>query len=227
MGSDGFRATVVFDLDGTLIDSAPDLGGALNDVLGELGRLPVPLAEVRTMVGEGALAMLRAGLEATGGTEGIDLNGLRPRFLELYSKQLARQTCLYPQAKETLNTLESQGCRLSVCTNKPEGLAREVLAEMGILDRFASLVGGDTLSVRKPDPEVLLHAVVGAGGDMKNAVMVGDSSTDVVTARNAGIPVIAVSFGYTRIPPGDLGANVLVDGLGEISGVLAELGILG
>lgn len=226
MRQDSAPATVVFDLDGTLIDSAPDLGGALNGVLAEIGRSPVALDSVRAMVGEGAVAMLARGLEATGGADGHDPEALRPRFLEHYGRRLVRETRLFPGVAETLDALEARGCRLAVCTNKPEGLAREVLEGLGMGERFGALVGGDTLPVRKPDARAVAKAVIGAGGGMDRAAMVGDSRTDVVAARNADIPAVAVSYGYAQVPPYELGADAVVDRFDELPEALGGLGVI-
>lgn len=227
MRQDGAPATVVFDLDGTLIDSAPDLGGALNGVLAELGRPPVAPEAVRKIVGEGAVAMLRWGLEATGGVDGHDPEVLRPRFLEHYGHRIVRETRLFPGVGETLDALDARGCRLAVCTNKPEGLARGVLDGLGQGRRFGALVGCDTLPVRKPDPRAVARAVLEAGGGMERAAMVGDSRTDVLAARNAGIPSVVVSYGYTRVPPSELGADAVVDRFDGLPDVLEDFGILG
>lgn len=227
MRRDGAPATVVFDLDGTLVDSAPDLGGALNDVLAEIGRPPVALESVRAVAGDGAVALLGWGLEATGGLDGHDPEGLRTRFLEHYGRQLVRGTRPFPGVEETLGALEARGCRLAVCTNKPEGLARAVLAELGMGGRFGAVVGGDTLPVRKPDARAVAKAVLGAGGEMGRAAMVGDSRTDVVAARNADVPAVAVSYGYAREPASELGADAVVDRFDAVPGALEGLGVLG
>ena len=219
--------TVVFDLDGTLIDSAPDLAGALNRLLVQHERPPVRLPEVRTMVGDGAVALIQRGFGRSGGLDGISVERLRIRFLELYVERMTAETCLFPGAEATLQALGEQGCRLALCTNKPAGMAEDILKYFGIRDRFAAVLGGDSLAVRKPDPLHLSSAIEQAGGSVERAVMVGDSGADVTAARRAGVPSIAVSYGYSSEPVDDLGADLVAHQLDQIPDLLVRLGVLG
>ena len=219
--------TVAFDLDGTLIDSAPDLAGALNRLLVECGRPPVGLADVRTMVGDGAVALIRRGFGRSGGLGGMDVERLRGRYLAFYVARMTAETRLFPGAEAMLRTLGAQGCRLALCTNKPAGMAEDILRHFGIRDRFAAVLGGDSLDVRKPDPRHLSAAIEQAGGEVARAAMVGDSSADVTAARRAGVPAIAVSYGYASEPVDGLGADLVAHGLDEIPDLLVRLGVLG
>ena len=190
------RLTVACDLDGTLVDSAPDLSGALNTVLVEQGIPVVPFNEIRLLVGDGALALIRRAIARTGDPERYDVARLLERFLDVYRSRLTRESRPYPGVPETLRKLAGRGHPLAVCTNKPEDLARRMLDELG-LDRFGeAVVGGDTFAYRKPDRRALEAAVARAGGEPERSVLIGDSRTDVATARNAGVPAILVSYGY-------------------------------
>ena len=156
--------TVVFDLDGTLIDSAPDLAGALNDLLVQYERPQVRLPDVRTMVGDGAVSLIRRGFGQSGGLDGIPIERLRNRFLALYVDRMTLETSLFPGAEATLHSLHERGCRVALCTNKPVGMAEDILRYFGIHDRFHAVLGGDSLAVRKPDPLHLSVTIERAGG---------------------------------------------------------------
>ncbi len=212
---------VVFDLDGTLADTAPDLAAALNHALAALGREPVPAESVRHLVGHGARALLRRGLAATG-EESEDLveKGF-PIFIDHYEANICVGTRLYPQLEPALDALCGQGVRLAVCTNKQEGLTAKLLEALGWGARFDAVVGGDTLAVRKPDPAPFHEAVARAGGG--RAVLVGDSITDADTARAAGAPFVAVSFGFSDRPVEALGADAVIDDYRELLAVLRRL----
>lgn len=213
--------TVAFDLDGTLADTAPDLTAALNHALVELGRTPVPEDSVRHMVGHGARALLTKGLAATGiMTPDLVEQGF-PIFLDHYTAHIADRTRPFPGVEAALDDLARRGVALAVCTNKLEGLARELIDALGWHDRFAAIVGGDTLSVRKPDPAPLFAAIDQAGGGP--AAFVGDSITDTDTARAAAIPCVAVSFGFSDRPPDQLGATVLIDHFDDLVPALSRL----
>jgi len=213
---------VVFDLDGTLADTAPDLTAALNHALGVLGRPPVPAEDVRHMVGHGARALLQKGLAETGEmTEALVEQGF-PIFIDHYVAHIADATTIYPGLEAALDGLAARGVKLAVCTNKAEGLARRCIDALGWATRFDALIGGDTLSVRKPDPAPLFEAIARCGGGA--AAYVGDSITDTDTGRNAGIPTIAVTFGFTDRPPEALGATALIDHFDELIPTLEQLG---
>lgn len=212
---------VVFDLDGTLADTAPDLAAALNHALAALGRERVPAESVRHLVGHGARALLRRGLAATGeAPEDLVEKGF-PLFIDHYEANICAGTSIYPELEAALDALHGQGVRLAVCTNKQEGLTARLLAALGWGARFDAVVGGDTLPVRKPDPAPFKEAVARAGGG--RAVLVGDSITDADTARAAGVPFVAVSFGFSDRPVEALGADAVIDRYGELIGTLSSL----
>ncbi len=214
--------TVVFDLDGTLADTAPDLTAALNHALAELGRPPIPAEDVRHMVGHGARALLRKGLAATGEcTEDLIEQGF-PIFLDYYEAHIADHSRPFAGVETALAALEAAGVAIAVCTNKLEGLTHRFLAAMGWEGRFAAIVGGDTLPVRKPDPAPLFEAIARAGGQGP-AAFVGDSITDTDTAKAAGIPCVALSFGFSDRPASELGADRLIDHWDELIPALASL----
>jgi phosphoglycolate phosphatase len=213
---------VAFDLDGTLADTAPDLTASLNHALAELGRPGVPHESVRHMVGHGARALLEKGLAATGGASPELVERGFPIFLDYYEHHIADETRPYPGVEAAMDVLAARGVTLAVCTNKLESLARELVAALGWTDRFAAIVGGDTLPVRKPDPAPLFAAIAAAGGG--RAAFVGDSITDTDTARAAAIPCVAVSFGFADRPPEQLGADLLIDHFDDLIGALEQLG---
>src|SRR5438132_10170 len=190
--------TIVFDLDGTLVDTAPDLAATLNTVLAREGIAPIPYATVRPMIGGGARRMLERGLRERGSsTAKADLDRLFDEFIGHYAIHLADQSRPYPGLVDALDRLAAEGCRLAVCTNKLEWLSVRLLDTLGLAARFAAICGQDTFGMQKPNPAILLGTIARAGGDPREAVMVGDSITDIATARAAAIPVIAVDFGYT------------------------------
>ena len=213
--------TVVFDLDGTLADTAPDLTAALNHALGMLGRPPVPAEDVRHMVGHGARALLQKGLAATGAVSEALIEQGFPIFLAHYEAHIADLTRPFPGVEQALAALEADGVTLAICTNKLESLTHRFIAAIGWEGRFAAIVGGDTLSVRKPDPAPLLEAIARAGGGP--AAFVGDSITDTDTARAAAIPCVALSFGFADRPADQLGADRVIDHWDELISALATL----
>ena len=218
------RTAVVFDLDGTLVDTAPDLAAAMNAALRRHGRPALALDSVRHMVGDGARKLLIRGFESTGGMPGDDaVADAVQHFMDYYGENISAGSLAFPGLLSTLATLRQRGCVFGVCTNKFEGFSRKLLADLGIIDHFAAIVGGDTLTVRKPDPAHIVATVERMGARMESAVMVGDSSNDVRAARAAGVPVVAVSFGYTAVPARELGADQVIDSLGELPAVLARL----
>jgi phosphoglycolate phosphatase len=192
---------LVFDLDGTLADTADDLIGALNVLLSREGYPNLPLAESRWMVGAGARALVQRGFAANGAELAparIEL--LVQDFLAHYEDHIADETRLFPGAQAAIDRFAQAGFKLAVCTNKPENLSKLLLSRLGVEDRFAAICGRETFPVNKPDPRALLLTIDAARGDPQRAVMVGDSKTDVDTAKNAGVPMVAVDFGYTDAP---------------------------
>ncbi len=201
---------VVFDLDGTLVDTAPDLNGALNAALLGEGLSAVGPDVARDAIGHGARMMIKHGLAAQGSDAPDDLvSRMHERFLDHYRANIAAESTPFPGAVEALSRLEARGARLAVCTNKYEALARELLGALGLAQRFAAIAGGDTFGAAKPDPRHLTQTIAAAGGGA--ALMVGDSEADIGAARAAGVPCVAVSFGYSTVPVGELGADAVID----------------
>jgi phosphoglycolate phosphatase len=202
----------VFDLDGTLADTAGDLVGTLNVILEREGLSPLPVRKARDMIGAGARALIERGFEAAGKELTPDhLDELFRQFMVHYGENICVRTRLYPGVATALDRLESAGFILAVCTNKFEEHSVKLLRELGIGHRFVANCGRDTFAYFKPDPRHLLLTIERAGGNPAQAVMVGDSRTDIVTARNAGIPVVAVPFGYTDVPVQDLNPDLVID----------------
>lgn len=212
---------VVFDLDGTLADTALDLAEGLNHALVALGRPPVPPASVRHLISHGGRALLRRGLAASGEATEMLVETGYPIFLEHYAAHICDRTRLFPGIEAALGDLERAGTALAVCTNKAEALTMKLLAALGVEGRFAAVVGGDSLPARKPDPAPLLEAVARAGGG--RAVLVGDSITDADTARAAGLPFVAVAFGFSDRPVEALGADAVIRDYGELLEALERL----
>jgi phosphoglycolate phosphatase len=214
-------SVVVFDLDGTLINTAPDLTDALNHMLGRLGREPVPAAKVIEIVGRGMRNLVERSLDATGSARPAPEEKALSIFLEYYEAHIADGTRPYEGAEAALDRLRRRGARLAICTNKPENLTRKLLAAFGWTERFASVIGGDTLPARKPDAAPLREAIDRAGGG--RAVLVGDSITDVQTANAAGLPCMAVTWGFRDRPAEALGATGLIDRFDELVAALEKL----
>lgn len=214
----------VFDLDGTLAETAGDLIGTLNVLLGREGLPDLPLAEAREMIGAGAKALIRRGFEAAG----RDLNpekheALFSDFLEHYGAHLCERSHLYPGVVAALDRLEADGFRLAVCTNKVEAHAVDLLDRLGIGSRFAAICGRATFPYSKPDPRHITLTIARAGGDPARAVMVGDSRADIDAAKAAGIPVVAVTFGYTDTPVDRLGPDRVIAHFSDLPGAVAAL----
>jgi phosphoglycolate phosphatase len=203
--------TVVFDLDGTLVDTAPDLVASLNVILTGEGLPPVAFEAARNMVGAGARALIERGLAAGGRVwPRGKIDRLVGQFIDHYAAHIAERSRIFPGVEGTLTELADQGYRLAVCTNKLEWLSVRLLDALGLKDRFAAICGADTFATAKPDPAILRGTVARAGGHLDAAIMVGDSLADIRVARAAGIPVIAVDFGYSETPIGELGPDRLV-----------------
>lgn len=205
-------ATIVFDLDGTLADTAPDLIATLNFILVEEGLKPVPLDRARDLVGAGGRALLERGIAANDRTvSAAHLDTLYQRFLEVYAGRIAVESRLFPGVAEALERFEAAGWRLAVCTNKVERHSVMLLEALGIAPRFHAICGRDTFPFFKPDPRHLTMTIEAAGGVPDTAVMVGDSQTDIATAKAAGIPVVAVPFGYTMTPVSELDPDIIIE----------------
>jgi phosphoglycolate phosphatase len=210
-------ATIAFDLDGTLVDTAPDLIGVLNVMLAENGLPPVPLASARHLVGGGARRMLEHGFREAGATfHAGDGPEFENRFVELYLARIAEESRPFEGLERALDELSAAGARFVVCTNKRSDLSLALLRAVHLIGRFEAVAEPDNVSRRKPHPAHLVEAIAMAGGDPARALMVGDSLTDLASARGASVPVVLVSFGYTEIPVEDLGADVLIDRFDEL-----------
>jgi len=192
------QPTIVFDLDGTLIDTAPDLLASLNHCLAGESMEPVDASELRRFVGMGARVMIQRAFAA--GQRDLDeatLARLMETFLDHYTAGMPGQSAPYPGLLATLDRFEARGYGMAICTNKLERLSQALLDKLELSPRFAAICGADTFAFRKPDPRHLVETIAKAGGNPAHALMVGDSRTDIDTAKAAGIPVVAVDFGYT------------------------------
>lgn len=218
------KPTIVFDLDGTLIDTAPDLIDALNIVFGRQGVPPLPYQIARSLIGGGVKGMIVRGLAAAGRVvSGAELDILLKEFITHYSAHIADRSRPFPGCEQALAHLAAQNFPLAVCTNKIEALSVKLLDALDLVSRFAAICGQGTFDVMKPDPKMLQQTIVQAGGDPRHAVMVGDSITDIRTARAAGIPMIAVDFGYTDVPVRELDPDHVVGHFDELPLALMEL----
>ena len=216
--------TITFDLDGTLVETAPDLVGALNVILIEQGMAPAPMTAVRQLVGHGLRGMLLRAFAMADLTITEDqIAQLRPRIVDVYRARIAQESRPFPGCLASLADLRARGAKLAVCTNKPEGLARLLLDELDMTGWFDAIVGGDTLPVQKPDPTPLLEAIARAGGDPGQAIMVGDASPDVGAAKAAGLPCVICDFGYNDLPPDELGGDVVISHFDALAGVIADI----
>ncbi len=217
-------STVVFDLDGTLVDTAPDLIHACNHVLRKAGLGPVPETVLRPLISLGSKAMIVRGLAHHGHTLGAgEVDAMWSGFLDYYAANIAVDSRPYPDVESVIDRLGSGGARLAVCTNKIEGLSRRLLEALGLDRHFAAICGRDTFAVCKPHPGHLIGAIEAAGGHLARTVMVGDSDTDVATARAAGVPIIGLSFGYTDVPMAKLGPDVLIDSYAAFDEAYAQI----
>lgn len=205
---------VGFDLDGTLLDTSRDLGAAVNHALSLLGRPPVPDEAVSGLIGGGSRLMLRRALALTGGEDGVDADALYPALLEFYEANIAHHTALYPGGAAMLDALDAAGARLALVTNKPQYLADKLLRALGLHDRFGLVIGGGGGYPLKPQPEALHAMVAQLGGG--RAAYVGDTTFDTRAARAAGLPCVAVSFGFTDAPLEELGADRVIDHYDEL-----------
>jgi phosphoglycolate phosphatase len=219
-----FSPIVVFDLDGTLADTAPDLVMTLNIILEQEGLPPLPLEKARNLIGAGARALIERGFEVAGlELTPAHLDELYRDFLATYADNLCVETRLYPGVIKALDRLDTDGFRLAVCTNKVERHSVRLLEALGVAERFAAICGRDTFPYIKPDPRHLLLTIDKADGDSRQAIMVGDSRTDIATAKAAGIPVVAATFGYTDIPVRALGPDAIIDHFDHLCEAIQDL----
>ncbi len=216
---------LIFDLDGTLADTAPDLLGATNAVLAARDRPELDLTSLRHMVGFGARALILQAMEASGApvTE-EDLPPLVEIFLSHYRDHIADGSLLFPGVTETLTALKGQGARLGVLTNKPQELTDLLLPQLDLHGLFAAVYGAGRKGYTKPDPRIFHDVTSDVGGGP--AVMIGDSITDLNTARAAGVPCILVSYGFTPVPARDLGGDAVIDDFRELPQALRDLKLI-
>jgi len=216
--------TIVFDLDGTLIDTAPDLIDTLNVVFAREGLPLVDYDTARNLIGGGARAMIARGIESEGRVlEAAKLEQMFGDFIVHYSAHIADRSRPFAGLTDALDALAADGCRFAVCTNKLERLSVLLLEKLDLADRFAAICGQDTFGVQKPDPEILRRTIAAAGGDSQLTVMVGDSATDIRTARAAGIPVVAVDFGYSERPVAEFGPDRIISHYAQLPAAVAAI----
>lgn len=204
---------VGFDLDGTLLDTSRDLGAAVNHALAQIDRAPVPLEQVSGLIGGGARLMLSRALALTGGDAGIDQEALFADLLAFYEANIAVHTALYPGGAAMLDALAAAGVRIAVVTNKRQHMTDKLFAELRLTGRFACVIGAGTYPL-KPAPDALHAMVERCGGG--RAAFVGDTTFDTGAARNAGLPSVAVSFGFCDALPHQLGADAVIDHFDEL-----------
>ena len=216
--------TIVFDLDGTLIDTAPDLIHTLNLILTQEGLPAIPYAAARNLIGGGAQVMIQRALTAEGkdATE-AEMERLYAAFIAYYSEHIADRSRPFPGLGPALDDIDAAGFKLAVCTNKLEWLSLRLLKALDLTQRFAAICGPDTFGVQKPDPEVFRRTVWRAGGEPDRAIMIGDSRTDIHTARAAHVPVIAVDFGYTDVPIASLQPDRIISSFSELPAAISGL----
>ena len=216
--------TVAFDLDGTLVDSAPDLIGTLNRMLADYDLPPRPLAAARHLVGHGAMALLRDGfLEAGAAWDEARAPGLFDRFIKDYREHIADESRVFDGVIEALDRLAARGAILCVATNKRTDLSVALIDALGLSRHFAFVAGPDAVDAKKPDGAHIRRAVQRAGGDPARAIMVGDSTTDTRAAKDAGVPCVVVGFGYNDVPRSELGGDVTIDDYGALNDVVSAL----
>ncbi|HVS77973.1 MAG TPA: phosphoglycolate phosphatase [Steroidobacteraceae bacterium] len=213
---------IVFDLDGTLIDSAPDLAAAVNAMLAEFGREPIAVPEVRRMIGDG-VAMLVARALAARDCAQMDSERAAGTFMRHYEARATAATTVFPGAEEALQALRAAAIPLAVCTNKPARIAEDILAGLGLGKYFARVIGGDSLPFRKPDPRVLLGLLAAFDAGPEGSLLVGDSEVDAATARSAGVPFVLMKHGYRRGPAEQIPCMAALRSFGELPALVRAL----
>lgn len=218
------NATLVFDLDGTLVDSAPDLVAATNHALADLGLEPIAAGTLRGTIGFGARRMILEGLNQTGRTlPEAEVDRLLARFLAYYEPNIARESRPFDGVVAALESFRSRGARLAVCTNKRLALATHLLAELNLDGLFDAVAGRDSFPVFKPHPDHVLGAIRMAGGDPRHAVMIGDTVIDVSAAKAAAVPAVVCTFGYSDQPVDALGADAVIGHFSELDAAVRRL----
>lgn len=214
---------LVFDFDGTLIESAPEIRHCLNVLLEQYGRPSVTLPQVEMMIGNGVAKLVERGFRATGGLP-EDFDTALDRFIRIYNEAPIDETPVYDGVPETLESLHMAGYVMAICTNKLHAPTVKILEGLDFLRYFQVVAGGDTFPVRKPDPGHLLGVLERLGVGCDGAIMIGDSPNDITCAIDAGVRAIAVSYGYSRVPAAELGADLLIDRFADLPAALARLG---
>jgi len=215
---------VIFDLDGTLVDTAPDLLASLNWVLTRAGHRPVVPAELRNLVGHGVRALFERAFLKTGHEVSADeLTFYGKEFLIHYRANIARESRPFPQVPETLDALAGEGAGLGICTNKPHDLTELLLDQLDLARHFGAVFGGGRMPYNKPDPRHVLDVVTALKCSPERAILIGDSPVDVAAARAAKIPVIAMSYGYTPVPADELGADAVTADFAGLPGLISRL----
>ena len=222
-GGRSWPQAVIFDLDGTLVDSAPDIAAALNEVLGRRGMAPFPLEKVKQMVGGGIPALIRRALEAHG-VEPHDIEPLVKDMIGVYAGRATALTTLYEGAEDQLIRLGEAGVKLAVCTNKLQDITDIILRDLGVAKYFASIIGARTGRPRKPEPGALQVVLDELGLEAGQAVMIGDSGADAGAAKAVGMKLVLVSFGYCPDRLEDLEPDAIIDGFSELPGALERIG---
>lgn len=214
---------IIFDLDGTLVDSAPDIAESLNEVLGQRGLPPLPLASVKAMVGSGIPVLISRALEAHG-VQADDVKPLVTDMIGVYAQRATRLTALFDGVEDCLGAFRRSGVKMAVCTNKQQDVTDIILRDLEISHYFECAIGACPELARKPDPAMLHHALGAMGASAAYAVMVGDSHVDAGAAKAAGMPVVLASFGYSPDPVAAFGPDAIIDSFGELPAVLRRLG---
>jgi phosphoglycolate phosphatase len=219
------RILLVFDLDGTLVDSVPDLRAAVNEMLRERGSRQLSSSEVKRLVGDGAPALVARAL-ATSGADPAGVSDALARFLEIYEANAVRFSRPYPDVRETLTALRRRGYRAAVCTNKPQRATMAVIEGLGFLPLFDGIAGGDRFSVKKPDPGHLLGLIGELGASVTATAMIGDNENDAAVAHAAGVPLVLMRYGYARVALETLAADALLDHFADLPAALEGLGLI-
>ena len=215
---------ILFDLDGTLVDTAPDLLASLNAVLTRAGHRPVKPTELRKLVGHGVKWLFERAFEETGATVSAeDLERYSDEFMAHYRENIARESRPFPGVVETLKRLADEGAKLGVCSNKPQELTDLLLAQLDLARHFGAVYGGGKAAHNKPAADHVLELVEALDGSRGRAVLIGDSTVDVAAARAAGIPVIVMSYGYTPVAASELGADAVADDFAALPELISRL----
>lgn len=217
-------SALLFDLDGTLIDSAPDICESINKAMKPMGRRPISLEETKSLVGFPAPILVRMALELNGPPGSQDeVDSLLSSFLDIYRQNPSEHTILFPGARDALERFTKAGINLGICTNKPEITCFPVLDALDLGRYFSAIICGDTIEYRKPDARHVFHTLDVMGASLDEAIFVGDSETDITAASNAGMPSVCVTFGYCHVPFESLGANALVDHFDQLDEALGSI----